>query len=316
MSRESPSDYMRRYHNLMVSAVSPHGLPMTDTVHVTRYKYNGSTERSRLLHALKKVGIKVPVDLYSAYDWFTFPVGDPIGTQEPFFWQSIRRSFGFKATPDEMRDTLRLACRLGRVGIGKDVAGQRTAAPTMAAYAKEFFSLDCNGFVGNYWGVSPEVHQSSWAVISAREEAHIQKKAAIDDGWNGWVRAAVLTLDYIPLTPRKSAKEARTGDVLITRKTTGVWSHIAVVDEVSWLGANQVKWRVVEYGESTSEESFETEKDNHIKPVSSPHLIHGEIKSLGLGYWNEGRSKFRYLFAGPNTPFEPAEFGRCGQEVI
>src|SRR5688572_19766911 len=99
MSRQSPSDYMREYHNLYVSAVGPTGLPMTDTVHITRYQYSASTERSRLIAALKKaLGLKSTPVLATAYDWFAFPPGDPIGT-EPFYWQSIRRAFGFKGSP-------------------------------------------------------------------------------------------------------------------------------------------------------------------------------------------------------------------------
>lgn len=34
----------------------------------------------------------------------------------------------------------------------------------------------------------------------------------------------------------------------------------------------------------------------------------------GLGFG--GGEKFRYLFGRPNTPFVPAEFGRCGREDI
>src|SRR5262245_57739751 len=193
MARQSPGDYMREYHNLQVSAVGPTGLPMAATVHITRYQYNASTERDRLLAALKKaLGLKSTPPLNTTYDWFSFPPGDPIGTHEPFYWQAIRRAFGFKGSPSEMRDVLRLACRLGRVGVGKDVAGQPAAASTMAAYAKVFFSLDCNGFVGNYWGVSPAVHQSSWAVISAKEEVRVHKMVASDGYWNGWARAEEL----------------------------------------------------------------------------------------------------------------------------
>jgi hypothetical protein len=308
---------MREYHNLFVVANGPTGLPMSSTVHVTRYQFTASTERDRLLAALRKVlNLKATPALGTAYDWFSFPAGDPIGTQEPFYWQSIRRAFGFKASPSEMRDVLRLACRLGRVGFAKDVAGQRAAAPTMAAYAKEFFSLDCNGFAGNYWGLSPEVHQSSWAVISAREESRIQKKVVGDDGWNGWGRAAVKTLDYIPLTPRRSASEARSGDILVVYKDGTSWSHIAVVDNVSWAGKEEVQWRVVEYGEDTSEKSFGTAADKHIKPLTTVKLGPGPNKKLGVGHLNRDGRKFKYLFAAPNSPFPPAEFGRCGQDGI
>ncbi|MGL4554458.1 MAG: hypothetical protein ACRC33_25120 [Gemmataceae bacterium] len=317
MSRQSPSDYMREYHDLHVIAAGPTGLPMVDTVHVTRYQHSASTEKARLLAGLKKaLGLKVTpvVALGTNYDWFSFPPGDPIGTLEPFYWQSIRRAFGFKGSPSEMRDVLRLACRVGRVGTGKDVAGQHPGAMTMAAYAKEHFSLDCNAFVGNYWGLSPEVHQSSWAVISAGEERKIHKQVAADDGWNGWDKAATLTLDYIPLAPRRAASEVRTGDVIVVYKDNSYWSHIAVVDHATWVDKDQVNWRVVEYGEGTAETSFDTNKDNHIKPFRTVKLVQGPNKKLGVGYADG--AKFKYVFAGPDSPFEPATFGRCGQEGI
>lgn len=315
MARQSPSDYMREYHNLLVMAHGPTGIPMTGTVHITRYQVRAGVERERLLTALKKVlGLKSTPELVNAYDWFAFPPGDPIRTGEPFYWQSIRRAYGFKASPAEMRDVLKLACRLGRVGFGKDVAGQPAAAPNMAAYAKEFFSLDCNGFVGNYWGLSPEVHQSSWAIISAKEEARVHKKLAAGGYWNGWGRAAEMTLDYIPLTPRRAASEVRTGDVIIVHKDNVGWSHIAVVDHATWMDKNQVNWRVVEYGEGTAESSFNTAADNHIKPFRVVKLDQGPDKKLGIGY-RDG-IKFKYVFAAPNSPHPPATIGRCGQRSV
>lgn len=256
MSRQSPSDYMRQYHDISVRAFGPTGLPMAETVHVTRYQVAAPLERDRLIAAIKKVlKIKHTPPLISNYDWFAFAPGDPIQTGEPFYWQSIRRAFGFKGSPSEMHEVLRLACRIGRIGAGKDVAGQPAAAMSMATYAKQFFSLDCNGFVGNYWGLSPEVHQSNWAVITSKTEARVLKNTTGGNYWNGWGMAAVRTLDYIPLTPRMAASEARSGDVLVVHKDGISWSHIALVDHVSWVDKDQVNWRVVEYGESTSEKA-------------------------------------------------------------
>src|SRR5262245_53164498 len=204
MSRLSPSDYMRQYHQIPVCAFGPTGAPMGGVAHVTRYQHVAALERDRLIAAVKKVlGIKHLPKLSENYEWFAFPPGDPIGTGEPFYFQSIRRSFGFKGSPAEMQATLKLACRLGRIGKGKDVAGQPPGGISIAAYAKEHFSLDCNGFVGNYWGVSPEVHQSNWAEIAAATEAKIVRHSGGGDYWNGWNLAGVKTLDYIPLTPRR-----------------------------------------------------------------------------------------------------------------
>ena len=97
MSRKSPSEYMREYHNLRVSAVTADGRPVADTCHVTKYQVNSSTELYRLLHALEKVlGRKAPQHLNTACDDFRFAQGDVMGSGEPFFWQSLRRAFGFR----------------------------------------------------------------------------------------------------------------------------------------------------------------------------------------------------------------------------
>lgn len=312
MSRLSPSDYMREYHRLVVAAHDPTGMPRGETVHVTRYQTRAPVERDRLVHAVKKVlKLKSTPNLHTTTDWFAFAPGDPIRTGEPFYWQSVRRAFGFKGSPAEMRAVLQLACRLGRVGTGKDVAGQPAAVPTMAGYAREFFGLDCNGFVGNYWGLSPEVDQANWASISAGTEAKVHRKVDALGYWNGWGRAALLTLDYIPLAPRRDAKEARTGDVIVVLKDGSYWSHIAVVDHVTWADGSEVNWRVVEYGEGTAEGSFDTARDNHIKSFKSVKLVQGPDKKLGVGYADG--NKFKYLFAAPDSPFPPATIGRCGE---
>lgn len=315
MSRISPSDYMRQYHNICVRSVDPTGKLMAATVHVTRYQIGAYVERDRLIACIKKeFKLKNLPPLHSNYEWFAFAPGDPIQTGEPFYFQSIRRAFGFKGSPAEIADTLRLACRMGRIGSGKDIAGQLAACGDMASYAKQFFSLDCNGFVGNYWGLSPEVHQSSWATISSSEEARVLKKTDGGDYWNGWGQAAVKTLGFIPLRPRKSALEICSGDVIVVHKDNSSWSHIAVVDYVSCLDKDQVNWRVVEYGESTNEDAFETASDNHIKPFKTVKLVQGPLKNLGVGY--QDRNKFKYVFAAPNSPYPPATIGRCGAESI
>ena len=60
MSRQSPSDYMRQYHDLSVRAFGPTGLPMAGAVHVTRYQVAAPLERDRLIVALKTNGMVRP----------------------------------------------------------------------------------------------------------------------------------------------------------------------------------------------------------------------------------------------------------------
>src|SRR4051794_15186545 len=152
MSRMSAADYVRQYHNLPVTAVDASGNPMAEMVHVTRYQVNAVPEQQRLVTALKKVlGLKTTPNLATTAESFSFPTGDVMGTVEPFYWSGLRRAYYFKGSPAEIRDAIRLAYRCGRIGKGKDVAGQPAAALTMSQYASQCFGLDCNGLVGNYF---------------------------------------------------------------------------------------------------------------------------------------------------------------------
>jgi hypothetical protein len=315
MGRQSAADYVGAYHNLFVTAVNAKREKLTETVHVTRYQVRAGGERSKLLNALAAVlGLERPPSLSTAYDRFYFPKGDVIGSSEPFFWQSIRRAFGFKASPSEMRDVLRLAVRCGRIGTGKDkdAARQAPAAPTMAIYASRYFGQDCNGFVGNYWGLSPEVNIGSWAQGTEAQEAKYKENE------NGWVRAAMLSLPYIPLHPRRSAADAQNGDVLIDVENGSQFPHIAVIENVLHEGGDKLKFQVVEWGSATSLESIQdvSEYDKHVKAPVTKELVEGgpKQKEFGVGYKNG--SRYRYLFAAPDVPFPPATWGRCGKEEI
>jgi hypothetical protein len=312
----SASDYVRQYHNLTVTALDAGGAPMSETVHVTRYQVVSTGERQKLLNALKKIlGLKVVPNLATTTEFFVFPPGDVMGP-EPFYWQGIRRAYNFKASPAEMRDVLRLAYRCGRIGKGKDVIGQPAAAMTMALYAHQCFGLDCNGMVGNYFDLSPEMYIECFAQMSAREEKAVEKNVDAHHGyWNGWGRAEVLSLPYLPLAPRKSASEAKTGDVLIDVESGGKHAHIAVVEDVTPVDKDSVSWRVVEWGQGTElgKDNSETAKDHHIHPIKTVKLTKGSRKDYGVGHASFG-TRFRYLFAGPNVPFDPADWGRCGVE--
>ncbi len=315
MSRMSASDYVRQYHNLTVNAVGPSGNYMSETVHITKYQVNASGERWKLLQALKKaLGLKALPNITTTTESFSFPRGDVIGTYEAFFWQGIRRAFGFKASPAEMRDVLRLAARCGRIGIGKDVAGQPAAAPTLGLYANQFFGQDCNGLVGNYYNLSPALYIGCYAQMSAREETNIAKKVDATGYWNGWARAEVLSLDYLPLAPRKSATEARSGDILVDVQDGTSWAHIAVVEDVIVKDKETVSWRVVEWGQATDQNNIDTDKDAHIKPIKTVKLSKGPKKELGVGHTSMNGRRFRYLFEAPATPHDPATWGRCGEE--
>jgi hypothetical protein len=317
MPKMKPSEYVRQYHSFRVNTVGPTGVHLSGTVHITKYQVDGSGERAKLLQCLKKLlGLKVLPNISTTTEAFYFTNDDYMDPVEPFYWQGLKRAFYFKASPAEMRDALRLAYRCGRIGNRKDVLGQPSAAMTLGEYGNKFFGLDCNGLVGNYFNLSPALYIGCYAEMSAKEEANVVKKVDASGYWNGWARAEALSLDYIPLAPRKSADEAKEGDILIDVQDGTNWAHIAIVEDVTVIDKDTVSWRVVEWGQGTNEKNFDTDKDNHIHPITTHKLTKGPKKSLGVGHTSMGGRRFRYLFEGPKVSFEPATWGRCGVEGV
>jgi hypothetical protein len=319
MAFQSAADYVREYHNLKVVAVGPDGTPMAETVHITGYQ-TLSGELANLTAALRKVLPKEDQisdkELRTTTRSFHFPRGDVLGTVEPFFWQGLRRAYGFKGSPAEIHDALRLAYRCGRIGKGKDILGRPTAAPTMAVYAKRCFGLDCNGLVGNYYNLSPEFYIGSWGLLSQREKDTITTNVDKTGLFKGNARAEELTLSYLPLVPCRSVADIKDKGVLISVDETkkNPWPHIAIAEDMVVKDAktNLVTIRIVEWGWPTEERFFETQYDTHIHAPKDYPLAKGTRKEFGLGIPNG--TQFRYLFARPTCDFPPAGWGRCNQE--
>lgn len=291
--RISPSQYTMTYHCLPIN--DPQQVLFT-SVNITRYQ-NGTrpaceSERSSLLSAVAKIiGVK---NLPST---FRFPQSDVMDTAKPFYRQGINRAYRGKGSPSEIADAIRLAVRCGRIGKGK-------AAPTIDQYAKQFLGLDCNGLVGNYYGLSPAVSIGVWALGEPGKLLSWDEKKQRSAGWGA---AELATTPYVPLEPRLSISEVCDGDVLITVTSDNHYKHIALVEGVTILGTDRVTWTIVEWGEGGG-------PNKHIKAPTTVKLEKGKKKQFGLGF--ASKDNFRYLFAGPNTPWEPAKWGRCGSLEI
>src|SRR5262245_25757627 len=133
MPLTTASDYVRSYHNMRVHAVGPKGDKFIENVQITRYQVSSGGELSQVKQCLKKIlGLKSLPNFTTTSESFFFPSTDPIGIFEPFYWQSLRRAYGFKGSPGEIKDAIRLAVRCGRIGKGKDVLGNPVAAATMS----------------------------------------------------------------------------------------------------------------------------------------------------------------------------------------
>lgn len=289
----SPSQYALNYHSLLINDPPQ---KLFSAVNITRYQ-NGTraeceTERNSLLSAVAKIlGVK---HLHST---FRFPQNDVIDSTKTFYKAGISRAYRGKGSPDEIADAIRLAWRCGRIGKG-------TAFSTIDQYAKHFLGLDCNGLVGNYHGVSPAVSIGVWAL---GEPGKLMSWSGERQLAKGWGAAELATAPYVPLEPRRSLSEIYDGDVLITVTADSHYKHIALVEGITVLGADRVTWTIVEWGEAGN-------ANKHIKAPTTAKLEQGKNKKFGLGFTSKGN--FRYLFANPNTPWEPAKWGRCGSLEI
>ncbi|MFZ1326518.1 MAG: hypothetical protein WAT67_10975 [Candidatus Contendobacter sp.] len=288
-SKISPSQYALGYHSLLINDLPQ---KLFASVNITRYQ-NGTRlecqqERDILKYHLKKI-LKVKL-LQPA---FYFPVDDGMDSTKPFYNLGINRAYGGKGSPSEIADVIRLAVRCERIGKGKAVA-------TIDEYARQFLGLDCNGLVGNYHALSPEVLIWSWAEGEPGKLLSWSKAKQLESGWGA---AELATASYIPLEPRRSIDEVCDGDILITVTPDDHYKHIALVEGSTPIGNDQVTWTIVEWGEAGN-------ADKHIKRQKVAKLEPGKKKKYGLGFKHKGN--FRYLFANPNTPWEPATWGRCG----
>jgi hypothetical protein len=283
----SPTEYARRYHRMKVHIdFAPQ---YSGTVNITKYQNGPREDCNAEMDALKTDLAKI---LKRKIDsTFYFPPGDVIPSAEPFFAKSIYRAYTGKGSPDEIKDVLRLACRTNRP--------KKTGCATLDAYAKKYIGLDCNGFVGNYHGLSPELHVTIWAYGWTGKADKIKELKAAE-------RLSVE--QYFPLKNRTDVKEVRNGDVLASLNSEGKIHHVALVDDVAPGEGNKIRWRVVEWGEKG-------EEPRHIKEVKDYELIKG-TKRFGVEYGVHPKGgEFRYLLAGPGSP-QSAGWGRCGHEEI
>ena len=289
----SPSQYALNYHSLLINDPQQ---KLFAAVNITRYQ-NGTrapceAERNSLLSTVAKIlGVK------RLQTSFRFPQNDVIDSTKTFYKEGINRAYRGKGSPDEIADVIRLAVRCERIGKGK-------AFSAIDQYASQFLGLDCNGLVGNYHGVSPAVSIGVWALGEPGKLLSWSEQKQLASGWKA---AELATAPHVPLEPRRTLSEICDGDVLITVTADNHYKHIALVEAVTIAGTDRVTWSIVEWGEGGN-------ANKHIKAPTTAKLEQGKNKKFGLGFTSKGN--FRYLFANPNTPWEPAKWGRCGSLEI
>ena len=308
--------YVSSYHTL---PLNDKDLPAMQTVSVQRYYSSESKDDTRARckkerEALWGALVKLKVELYSTT--FYFPATDVLGkTEEPFYKNGYNRVFAGRGSPMEIRDVLRLAIRAGRIGKG----GVR---PTLDAYVYDFMTLDCNGFMGNLFNLSPHMHIANWATGDGTKS---------DDYYDdiGWLEADKMTKGYLPLKPILSVGDITPCDVIITVKrnvmlSMGRFVHIAVVDGISPAGNGKHYVQVVEWGGHGADKHYAPDTFEIIDGPELPGIGKKKDgtpkngKKLGVGFWEKGKEQeniFRYFFKKP-CQANPATWGRFGLEDV
>ena len=164
----TPSQYLDRYHNLAYVLDDD----SEGTAHLSRYQSGASgapwNARGAILEGIAQDLNRLPGQSHvSAWNLPTsFTIEDAALTRK-----GIVRAFMGKASPDELADVIWLAHRYGLIANPA-----RTRPPptrTVDQYVAEFLGLDCNAFVGNYYGLDPETEIPAYA-RGARRSATAQ----------------------------------------------------------------------------------------------------------------------------------------------
>jgi hypothetical protein len=192
------------------------------------------------------------------------PLGLILPTED-FYANTFIQAFLGKGSPDEITDTLRLAYAIGRIGTGRDVAGQPCAKPTAQAYATDFITLDCNGLVGNYYGGNPSASIEAYAASNRR---------------------------------RTKITDIQPGDAVVTHCLASPYEHVALIDSCAVNGSTAAI-KLVEWGWYGSEDV------HYSKEAKAYSIVQGPEKSYGLGWAansnvNPSVQSFRYIFKPPS----------------
>jgi hypothetical protein len=288
----TPENLLRQYHQV---AVTEPKLALNVVLNLTNYISGtptaGRQQRDELAGRIaggyfntKNASVS---DLKRMPQPFYIKTSKVFAPTEPFTYGSLQRAFAGRASPEEFSDVLRLAVA---VGLCKPEGA--------AGYAKKWFGLDCNGFVGNWLGVSPSTSIHAYA-------------NGYGDGIPSGASADVLvTKDIIKLPPITDPAKIRRGSVLITYAPKGSedgtnWKHIALVESITPQSGGRYSLTIAEWGEpGTFEQHMSRNKTITLtedKTIKDPHRKSGEatflpgIKTLAFWTTRKGKDALRFF---------------------
>ena len=183
---------------------------------------------------------------------------------EDFYVSSLVNAFNGKGSPDEITDALRIALAIGRIGTDRDLIDQHCARARLQDYVDAFITLDCNGLVGNYYGINPNTSVGSYAN---------------------------------PARCRKRQTDVQVGDSVVTVTNGSSFEHVALIADWTNVSAGYADVKLVEWGGAGGE-------DNHYTgdTATRRQILQGANAKFGIGFQPAERNKFRYIFAPPQSP--------------
>ncbi len=162
----TPSQYLDRYHNLAYTLDDD----STGVAHLSRYQSGDFgpcwNARGPILQGIARDLNHQPG--YSHVSAWALPASFTI-EDATLTQMGVLRAFMGKASPDELADVIWLAHRYGL--IANPAHPRPPPTRTVEQYVTDFLGLDCNAFVGNYYGLNPETEIPTYQRSARRRTA-------------------------------------------------------------------------------------------------------------------------------------------------
>ena len=209
----TPFEYADTYHQLQVEDSL---LGLNVTLNISKYKADWAQEDVNEASAVLDLVAKKFLKLRSFNEvpaTFQIPSSSKMDPSEQFCCAGIRRAFASRGSPGEMSDALRIAV----------LAGRPTISPK--EYAEKWFGQDCNGFAGNYLGLSPMLPIASYGTGTQMGTSYSERDCK----------------SFLPLPPRNDETQnlwgIQMGDPILTfgdADKRGIpWRHIAITQNIT-----------------------------------------------------------------------------------
>jgi len=214
-----PENYLSNYHDMIVQFDDNSMQRMKLRLYVSGTGGDPWNARKPIINGL----IKETKAAGKSADWTSKEFVVKEGVMEYTIpMMTIIHAYTGKASPSEISDAVWMAHRFGQISNPKN---HKSGAKPLQTYADNFLGLDCNGFVGNYFGLDPNTSIKTYQVKRRKNISDIKANDVLC-----WYR------DW------KSSKQ---------------WGHIALIDTIYKRGENSIAFKMVDWGVGA--------QDKHVK---------------------------------------------------